>query len=371
MTKPENPLHVTRPFLPPLKEFLPYLKEIWKSRILTNNGPFLQEFEKKLAGYLDVPYVTAVASGTSALELAIECLELKGEVITTPYTFAATSQVLLLRNITPVYVDIEPRSCTIDPDKIEQAITQRTTAILPVHVYGFPCNTEKIKAIAGKYKLKIIYDAAHAFGVRYNGKRIASYGDVSVFSFHATKILNTFEGGAVVCHDYNIKKKLDALRNFGLYNKEYVVNMGTNAKMNEFQAALGILQIKYADKIIARQKELYHLYLKGLSSIKGLSYYEVPDNTEWNYSFLPVFINESCRLSRDTLMAVMEDNGIHCRKYFWPVLSTFDLFKQHSILSGKMGTALLRSNEVICLPIYPDLNKRDVYRIIKIIEQSL
>jgi len=367
----DKPIYVTKPYLPPLKEFLPYLEQIWNSKILTNDGPFLKQFEKELSEYLDVPYITVVVNGTSALGIAIKCLEIDGEVITTPYSFAATTQALLWENIKPIFVDIEPDSCTIDPGKIEQSITKKITAILPVHVYGYPCKIEQIKEIADRYKIKTIYDAAHAFGVKYKGKSITSYGDLSILSFHATKVFNTFEGGAIICHDPETKKKLDAFRNFGYYNRQGVIQRGINAKMNEFQAALGILQLNYVDEIIARLKKLYSLYTDKLSYLSGISLFRPPIETEWNYSYFPVFINENIYgCSRDVLMGRLTDNGIHCRKYFNPLIPYFDLFKNYTKRKENLKTALRKSDEVLCLPMYPGLNEEDIDRIVSLLCQK-
>ncbi len=363
-------INITKPFLPPLEELLPYLGQIWETRILTNNGPFLQQFEKELSAYLDVPFVTVVVNGTSALQIALKCLGVRGEVITTPYSFVATSQALIWNNVKPVFVDIEPDSCTLDPQKIEQSITKYTTAILPVHVYGYPCRVEQIHDIADKYNLKIIYDAAHAFGVRYKGKSITTFGDLAILSFHATKVFNTFEGGAIICHDFETKKKLDAFRDFGYCEEQEVVQQGINAKMNEFQAALGILQLKYADEIIAGQKKLHSIYKAKLSDIPGLFLYETPIETELNYSYFPVFINErffGC--SRDELMAGLKENGINCRRYFYPLIPSFDIFKNYAPNGDALKNARRRSEEVLCLPIYSGLMEEDINRIVYLLSK--
>lgn len=249
-------IFVTRPFLPPLKEFNSYLKKIWNTKFLTNNGPFHQEFEKALCDYLGVKYISLFANGTLALIVALQALRIKGEVITTPFSFVATTHALWWNNIKPVFVDVEPEYFTIDPDKIESAITSQTTAILPVHVYGNPCKIEKIKSIANTYGLKVIYDAAHTFGVKLNGISILNFGNLSVLSFHATKVLTTLEGGAIICHDKEMKKRIDYMKNFGFANELTIVGPGINAKMNEIQAALGILQLKYIDGNISKRKKI-------------------------------------------------------------------------------------------------------------------
>jgi dTDP-4-amino-4,6-dideoxygalactose transaminase len=371
MEKERESLYVTKPFLPPLKEFMPSLEQIWDSRVLTNNGPFLQRFEKELCLYLGVPYITVVVNGTSALDIAIKCLGIGGEVITTPYSFIATSQALLWNNIKPVFVDIDPFSCNIDPVKIEQSITKKTTAILPVHVYGNPCKIEIIQDIAEKYKLKVLYDAAHAFGVKYKGRGITSFGDLSILSFHATKAFNTFEGGAVIAHDSETKRKLDAFRDFGYDCNEEVNQLGINFKMNEFQAALGILQLKYIDEIIERLKKLHSIYTDGLHGIPGLSTFKPADETAWNYSYFPVFINEGIfGYSRDMIMARLKNIGVHCRRYFFPIIPSYNIFKEYSFKNYDLRTAVRISDEVICLPIYPDLKEEDISKIINSIRQK-
>lgn len=369
MSESKKIINVTRPSLPDLKELLPFLEKIWETRILTNNGPFLKEFENKLSAYLDVPYVTVVANGTSALGIALKCLEISGEVITTPFSFIATTQALLWTDIKPVFIDIEPYSCTINPALIEKAITKETTAILPVHVYGHACKIQEIKKIADRHRLKIIYDAAHAFGVKYRRKSIATYGDLSILSFHATKIFNTFEGGAIVCHDLETKKRLDAFRDFGYRNDQEVAQQGINAKMNEFQAALGISQLGYTDKNIKRLKKIYSIYIKALSGVHGLSIFKIPYETEWNYFYFPIFIDENLYCcSRDTLLKRLKENGINCRKYFYPIIPSFKLFKNYPQSNiDNLVIAMRMSQQVLCLPMYPDLTFEDINRIVNLI----
>jgi dTDP-4-amino-4,6-dideoxygalactose transaminase len=371
MFETKKPIYVTKPYLPPLEELKPYLEQIWDTRVLTNNGPFLQQFEKNLSEYLHIPYITVVVNGTSALEIALECLGISGEVITTPYSFVATSQALLWKNIRPVFVDIESDFCTIDPGEIEKAITDNTTAILPVHVYGFPCKIDQIQAIADKYNLKIIYDAAHAFGVKYKGESITTYGDLSILSFHATKVFNTFEGGAIICHDAETKKSLDSLRDFGYFGDKDVVQRGINAKMNEFQAAVGILQLNYIDGIIDRLKKLHSLYSTKLINIHGLSVLGLPEETEWNYSYYPVFINENLYgCSTDVILTKLKNNGIHCRRYFYPLIYSLELFKNFTLQNENLQTAICKSEEVLCLPMYPDLTLEDINRIVYLLRQK-
>lgn len=286
-------INVTQPYLPPLDEFTPYLEQIWKNKWLTNNGPFHQQFEAALCEYLGVPYISVFSNGTLALLTALQALEIQGEVITTPYSFVATAHSLLWNNITPVFIDVDPIFGNLNPLNIEAAITYKTTAILPVHVYGNPCNHKQIEIIAKKHHLKLIYDAAHSFGVKENGVSICNYGDVSILSFHATKVFNTFEGGAIVCHTKEMKQHIDDLKNFGFRNETTVIAAGINAKMNEVQAAFGLLQLKYIDQAIAKRKHIAELYTKELSEIKGIRL--IIQNSKritQNYSYFPIFISE-------------------------------------------------------------------------------
>jgi dTDP-4-amino-4,6-dideoxygalactose transaminase len=361
-------INVSKPFLPPLEEFLPYLEEIWKNGILTNDGPFLRQFERELADYLDVPFVTVVVNGTMALEISIKFLEFCGEVITTPYTFVATSQALLWQGIKPVFADIEIDSCSIDPVEVEKCITKKTSGLLPVHVYGYPCNVDQIYDIAKRYNLKILYDAAHAFGVNYKGRSIVSYGDLSVLSFHATKTFNTFEGGAIICHDRETKIKLDSLRNFG-YHQGNVTRQGINAKMNEFQAAFGIIQLKYIKLNVEKLKKIYSMYIEIIKDIPGLNFHKLSPTTEWNYSYFPVFVNKDVYgCSRDQLMVRFEEKGIFCRKYFSPPIPSMDPFINP--VSRSMRIANMISAEVLCLPMYPDLTECDIDKILSLLKPN-
>jgi len=290
--KSKKPIYVTQPFLPPLKEFIPYLKDIWESKWLTNMGKYHQQFEKELAEYLGVKYVSLFANGTLALITALQALRITGEVITTPYSFVATTHALHWNGIVPVFCDIEPDYCNINPDKIEALITPKTTAILSVHVYGYPCQVDKIAKIAEIYGLKVIYDACHAFGVKLNNNSILNYGDLSILSFHATKVFTTFEGGAIICHDEKMKKRIDFLKNFGFADEITVVGPGINAKMNEFQAALGLLQLKYFDYAIAKRKEIAKIYQKELAETPGIRYLKEIRGVYHNYAYFPIFINK-------------------------------------------------------------------------------
>lgn len=360
-------IFVTQPYLPPLDEFTPYLEQIWKNKLLTNAGPFHQQFENELCKYLDVPYISVFSNGTLALLTALQALDIKGEVITTPYSFVATAHSLLWNNITPIFVDVDPMFGNLDPNKIEAAITDKTAAILPVHVYGNPCNHNQIDAIAKKHNLKLIYDAAHCFGVKENGISVCNYGDLSILSFHATKVFNTFEGGAIVCHTKEMKQHIDDLKNFGFRNETTVIAAGINAKMNEVQAAFGLLQLKYVDYAIAKRKQIAELYTKELSNISGIRL--ILNNSPLiinNYSYFPIFITESTYgKSRDQLYEGLKSHGIFARRYFYPLISEFPMYKQlPSAQKENLPKAIQLAEEVLCLPIYPDLEDIHIKRII-------
>jgi dTDP-4-amino-4,6-dideoxygalactose transaminase len=364
-----NPIYVTRPFLPPLEEFLPYLEKIWDSHKLTNGGPFHEELEQKLCEYLGVKYISLFSNGTLALVTALQALRITGEVITTPYSFVATTHSLWWNGIKPIFVDIEPATFNIDPEKIESAITPQTTAILPVHVYGNPCKVQRIKEIADTYGLKVIYDACHTFGVTINGESVLNFGDLSVMSFHATKAYNTFEGGAIVCHDAATKKRIDNLKNFGFVDETIVVTPGINAKMNEVQAAMGLLQLKYIDKIIERRKEIVSLYRERLKNIPGLTYFEDIPGVKHCYTYFPVFYNKDrFGKTREDVYNYLKQNNIFTRRYFYPLISQFPTYRGlESAQPGKMPVAERITQEVLCLPIYPDLDKDSIEFICKLI----
>jgi dTDP-4-amino-4,6-dideoxygalactose transaminase len=358
MVKLTNPIYVTQPVLPDLQEFIPYLEQIWESKILTNNGPFHKQLEKELCEFLGVPYISLFANGTLALVTALQVLRITGEVITTPYSFVATTHSLWWNNIKPVFVDIEHNFCNLDPEKIEAAITPKTTAILPVHVYGNPCKVERIQEIADIYGLKVIYDAAHAFGVNYNGQCICNYGDLSILSFHATKVFNTMEGGAIVCHDAATKKRIDYLKNFGFAGETTIMAPGINSKMNEMQAALGLLQLKHYPGNIEKRKKIADNYRKKLKGITGITFLREPVNTESNFAYFPILVNEKeYGLSRDVLYEKLKQNGIYGRRYFYPLISEFSMYKSLDSASPEnLKTAGNIAEQVICLPIYPELN---------------
>ena len=366
----ENKITVTKPALPPLEEFIPYLESIWESQNLTNNGKFHQQLERELAEYLGVKYLSLFANGTLALLTALQTLKITGEVITTPYSFVATTHALHWNGIKPVFVDIEPNFCNLDTQKIESAITPNTTAILPVHVYGNPCNVEKIKEIADNYGLKVIYDACHAFGVKINGDSVLNFGDLSILSFHATKVFTTFEGGAIVCHDETTKRRIDFLKNFGFANETTVVGPGINAKMNEFQAALGVLQLNHVDKAISERKRIVELYRSELDSLNGISYMQDIDGVSHNYPYFPIFINEeNFGITRDQIYEKLKEYNIYTRRYFYPLISQFPTYRGLESASEKnLPIALKTSEKVLCLPVYSNLTFDETKRIANLIK---
>jgi len=365
MTKP---IYVTQPHLPPLEDFIPYLEKIWENKWLTNGGPFHQELEKQLADYLGVEHLALFTNGTLALVTALQALRITGEVITTPYSFVATAHSLLWNGIKPVFVDINPETFNLDPDKIEAAITPHTTAILPVHVYGNPCDVEKIQRIADTYGLKVIYDAAHAFAVNYKGESLLKHGDLSVLSFHATKVFNTFEGGAIICPDAKTKKRIDDLKNFGYSGEVTVIAPGINAKMNEVQAAFGLLQLKHIDKAISRRREIDSLYREQLSSISGITCPPLPAYATNNFSYFPILIGKEYQLLRDELNEKLRQYSIFPRRYFYPLISEFSMYRGLSSAEpSNLPSAKKAADHVLCLPIYPDLTDESVTRIVSII----
>lgn len=361
-----QPIYVTQPFLPPLADFIPYLEGIWSRRVLTNSGPLHNQLEEELAEYLGVENVSLFSNGTIALLTALQVLDVSGEVITTPYSFVATSHSLLWNGLTPVFVDIESTSLNIDPEKIEAAITPKTSAILPVHCYGRPCNVEAIQRIADRYSLKVIYDAAHAFGVKYKDSSLLNHGDLSVLSFHATKVFNTFEGGAIICRDAEIKGRIDKLKNFGFVNEVEVVAPGINGKMNEFSAALGLLQLKHVEGAIEARKRIFDNYQRALSNVRGIRILEDLPNWTSNYSYLPILIGQDFAISRDELYSRLREANIYARRYFYPLISEFDMYRQFASASPRnLTVAHQAANEVLCLPIYPGLTEADQGNIIQ------
>jgi dTDP-4-amino-4,6-dideoxygalactose transaminase len=360
-----NKLLVTKPYLPPLTEFIPSLENIWNSRILTNNGPYHREFEKKLVDYLGVKNISLFNNGTTALYSCLKILDLKGEVITTPFSFVATSHALLLNDLDPVFVDIN-KNFNIDPKKIEAAITSRTSAILAVHCYGIPCDVDSIKEIADKYNLKVIYDAAHAFGVNCHCGSVLNHGDMSILSFHATKVFNTFEGGAIVSKDIDLKNKIDNFKNFGFKSEIDIQTIGINGKMSEFNAALGILQLKYIDNIILKRKILYEGYINSLIRVKGIHFLDLSNIKKFNYNYFPIVIAKEFKYTRDELYNYLISCDINCRRYFYPLISNFDLYKKNAKLKiNDLKNSYHLSNNILCLPLFPDMDSNDVSFIVE------
>ncbi|MFH0726847.1 MAG: DegT/DnrJ/EryC1/StrS family aminotransferase [Pseudomonadota bacterium] len=364
----ENLIYVTQPYLPPLEEFQPYLEKIWENKWLTNAGPFHQEFEKTLAEYLGVRHLALFANGTLALVTALQALRITGEVITTPFSFVATAHSLLWNGIKPVFVDIDPETFNLDPNKIEAAITPQTTALLPVHVYGEPCDVVRIQEIADLYGLKVIYDAAHAFGVHNQGKSLLSHGDLSILSFHATKVFNTFEGGAIVCPDAKTKKRIDDLKNFGFHDEVTVVAPGINGKMNEVQAAFGLLQLKHIEKAIAYRREIDVQYREQLSSISGIRSLPLTAETTRNYSYFPILVEKEYPFSRDGLYETLRQHGIYARRYFYPLISEFPMYRGlPSASTDNLPVAQNVSRKILCLPIYPNLSNAQLSLVVDVI----
>lgn len=365
----DSKIYVTQPFLPPLEEVMPYLSQIWENRILTNNGPFHVRLEEELCKFLDVKHISLFSNGTLALITALQALRITGEVITTPFSFVATTHALWWNNIQPVFADIESVTLTLDPRKVEAAITPRTTAIMPVNVYGYPCRVDELRNLADTYGLKLIYDAAHTFGARLNGVSLCSFGDLSVLSFHATKVFNTFEGGAIISDSAKTKQRIDFLKNFGFADETTVVAPGINAKMNEFQSAIGLVQLKYTMANIHARKVISDAYRKGLQEIRGVSFMLAIENFDSNYAYFPIFINESeYGVSRDNLYNLLKTRSVYGRRYFYPLISQFPIYRGlQSALPENLPTASKVAESVICLPIYPGLDLETVNFIVEII----
>ena len=357
---------VTSPLLPNLDEFTDSLKEIWESKWITNNGQFHQKLEAALAEYLKVPYVSLFTNGTLPLLTALQAMRITGEVITTPYSFVATTHALWWNGIKPVFVDIDPSTGNIDPQKIEAAITPRTTAILPVHVYGKPCDTEAIQAIADKYGLKVIYDAAHAFGVEVNGESLLNAGDMSTLSFHATKVFNTIEGGAMVMHDEKTKQRIDYLKNFGFANEVEVVGPGINSKMDEIRSAYGLLNLKQVDAAIAARQKVAVAYREALRNVDGISFWDDMLGVRHNYSYFPIFVDaKKYGMTRDELYMKMKDQGVWGRRYFYPLISEFSTYRGlESSRPENLPNAHMMADTVICLPMHHALREEEINRII-------
>lgn len=357
-------IFVTRPSLPPLKDFIPYLERIWDSKILTNCGPFHKQLEDALCNYLGVPYISLVSNCTIGLIIALKALDIKGEVITTPYSYVATAHSLSWNKIKPIFVDIDQNTLNLDPKKIEAAITENTSAIMPVHVYGNACDVDIIEVIAKKNNLKVIYDAAHAFGVKCHCGSILNHGDLSVLSFHATKVFNTFEGGAIISQDKKIKDHIDQIINFGISAELSIEQIGINGKMSEFNAALGLLQLKQIDIDIKKRQKIYELYIEGLKNIVGIKYFKYSNMEKSNYSYFPIFVEDNYPVARDNLYYKLKENGISGRRYFYPIITDFPMYK--NALDLKCAKKI--SEKVICLPIYPEMEIKDVKLILDLIK---
>jgi dTDP-4-amino-4,6-dideoxygalactose transaminase len=364
----EKPLTVTAPLLPDLEDFSNLLKEIWESKWIANNGRFHQQLEKELAEYLKVPFLSLFTNGTLPLITALQAMDVKGEVITTPYSFVATTHSIWWNGLKPVFVDIEPSTCNIDPAKIEAAITPQTTAIMPVHCYGKPCDTKAIQDIADRYGLKVIYDAAHAFGVDVDGESLLNAGDMSTLSFHATKVYNTIEGGALVMKDEETKRKIDFLKNFGFKNEVEVVAPGINSKMDEMRSAYGILALRQVGEAIEARQRVAMQYRNALKNVPGVRFFEDMPGVRHNYSYFPVFINaEEYGMTRDQLYFKLKEANVLGRRYFYPLISTFEPYRTlPSSAAENLPVATCIADEVICLPMHHELTESDVERVLDI-----
>jgi len=365
-----KPIYVTKPYLPPLEDYQKLLPKLWNSRVLTNSGSYHQELEVALCKEIGLANVSLLNNGTLALELAIQALDLKGKVITTPYSFVATANSVLLKGLEPVFIDIEDDDFNLDPELIEDATDSNVTAILPVHVYGIPCDNVAIDQIAKAKGLKVIYDAAHAFGVNQNGQSILNWGDASTLSFHATKVFHTFEGGAVITINQELKNRIDINCNFGYHDGD-VISLGTNAKMSEVQAAMGLLLLKHKQMIKSLRKIWHDLYNEQLKDISGIKLMTIPTDLDYNYAYFPILVNRDFPISRDQLYDRFTQANIFPRKYFYPLITDFSLYKGYKIISKhKIPNARRVADSVICLPLYPDLTESDVSRICDVILQS-
>ena len=367
-----KPIYVTKPYLPPLEDYQKLLPELWNSRVLTNAGKHHQQLESALCQELDLNNVSLLCNGTLALELSIQALGLNGKVITTPYSFVATANSILLKGLEPVFIDIEDDGFNLDPELIHDAFSKDVSALLPVHVYGLPCDNTAIDQIAKSKCLKVLYDAAHAFGVKQNGASILDWGDASTLSFHATKVFHTFEGGAIVTQDVAIKQQIEQLRNFGITTNGDVISLGTNAKMNEMQAAMGLVLLRHLQTIKSLRKKWHDLYNEQLKDIPGIRLMTFPSGLDYNYAYFPILVNRDFPISRDQLYDRFTQANIFPRKYFYPLITDFSLYKGYKIISKhKIPNARRVADSVICLPLYPDLTESDVSRICDVIHKAL
>lgn len=371
MSSGQKLLTVTRPSLPPFDDMVVLLREIWDSGILTNGGPFHERFEAALGDYLGVEHVSLFSNGTIGLITALQALEVEGDVITTPFSFVATAHALLWKRLTPRFIDIDPQTMNLDPARIEAAITPTTKAILPVHCYGRPCDVDAIESIARKHGLKVIYDAAHAFGVQLSDDNLFAHGDLSVLSFHATKVFNTFEGGAIVSQDAAMKRRVDQLKNFGFVDDVTVVAAGINGKMNEFSSALGLLQLRDIDAMIARRGEIDAYYRERLAGVSGIALAAEGSVARANHSYFPILVGPDFPLTRDELYQRLRARDVFARRYFYPLISTFGMYKDlPSAAPSNLPEATRIASRVICLPIYPMLEVHEVDRVIAVITEA-
>ena len=359
---------VTQPYLPSLEEFIPYLEQIWDNKILTNGGPFHQQLEQALREHLGVEQVALFSNGTLGLITALQALRVTGDVITTPYSFVATSHALHWHGNRPVFVDVEPETLNLDPARIEAAITPQTTAILAVHCYGNPCDVQAIQKIADNYNLRVIYDACHAFGVEDDGGSVLRHGDLSVLSFHATKVFNTFEGGAIVCPDARTKQRIDHLKNFGFVDEVTVVAPGINAKMSEVNAAFGLLQLKHMEAVMARRAAIDATYRSALADVPGIRVLPKGQQVVANHSYFPVLVSPDFRMSRDALYEHLKRHGVHARRYFHPLISDFPMYRGLPTAGrSNLPVAARAADQVLCLPIYPALTDEQQQRVIDLV----
>lgn len=364
-----KPIYVTQPLLPPLPEYVRYLEQIWDSKILTNSGPFHKRLEAALCEHLGVQHISLFANATIALVTALQSLRITGEVITTPFSFVATAHSLLWNGIKPVFADIDPATLNLDPARIEAAITPQTTAIMPVHCYGRPCDVEAIQRIADNYNLKVIYDAAHCFGIEHQGTTVLRHGDLSVLSFHATKVFNTFEGGAIVCPDAKTKLRIDQLKNFGFVDETVVVAPGINGKMSEASAAMGLLQLEHIPEAIERRRELDASYRAALKGVKGIRCVERGDATKDNFAYFPVMVEHEYGMSRDALYQKFRDQNVFVRRYFYPLISDFPMYRGlPSANRDNLPVATRMASQVLCLPIYPAMTVDEQRRVVQVVK---
>lgn len=365
------PIFITQPVVPPLEEFMPFLEKIWDSKVLSNGGTYHRELEQALCEYLGVDHLSLFNNGTIALIAALKSLDIMGEVITTPYSFVATAHALLWNNLTPVFIDIDPNTLNMDPTKIEDAITPRTSAILPVHCYGHPCNVDAIQIIADRNNLKVVYDSAHAFGVQNEGGGVLRHGDLSILSFHATKVFNTFEGGAIVCKNKDQKKRIDQLKNFGIGDQDTAESLGINGKLSEINSAFGLLQLRYIDQAIAGRKKIDQLYRDNFKDVKGIHCIEVLAQDTSNYSYFPILIESDYAISRDELYELLKTQNIFTKRYFYPLITDCSPYTDFTSAQPELlPYAKNAAQRVLCLPIYPTLSETDQMRVIESIRTT-